>query len=273
MLRSDIEDVVAYMYERYGEPISLADMASVARLSPFHFSRTFLASTGVTPGRFLSAVRLHRAKTLLLTTSETVTDISYMVGYNSVGTFTTRFTRSVGLPPVQFRRTSGFISRIPGIDKAASTACPEQPAGSTDDGGRAEWSAHPAAGAVMGRVLVPKGLRLSRVYLGLFDNAIAQGPMVAGAALEDSLTFALPSVPEGEWYALAVGALAVDPNQGADAAATWLVAREGPVKVLDGEQISLRLKMRGGRRTDPPILLALPNLETRTRRELVGVAA
>ena len=261
-MRSDIEAVVGYMYERYSEPISLADMAGVARLSQFHFSRTFLTATGVTPGRFLSAVRLDQAKTLLLSTTDTVTDISYRVGYNSVGTFTTRFTRSVGIPPVQYRRTSGQINGIPGLDRAASTTCPQMTIDSFGSrGGR--WLGSPSAGAVDGRLSVPYGQQPIRVYVGIFDNAIAQGQLVAGAVLEGSTGFKLPSVPEGEWYALAVGAVGTPVSQWTRGPVTsaWMVAREGPVKVIGGQELELHLTMRKARPTDPPILLALPKLD------------
>lgn len=257
-MRSDIERVVMYMYEHYSEPISLADMADVARLSQFHFSRTFLTATGVSPGRFLSAVRLHMAKGLLLTTSQTVTDISYMVGYNSLGTFTTRFTRSVGITPVQYRRASGAVSGIPCVSRTAKSG--PEPSFDWFDGCGVMWFPQPAAGSIEGRVSVPPGTRLPRIYLGVFDGAIAQGPMMVGAVLEDSLTFRLPCVPEGEWHVMAVGCVVTDPRPLIDTGPVPMVGSHGPVKVIDGEALDVRLRMHGPRPTDPPILLALPDL-------------
>ncbi len=259
-MRSDIERVVSYMYERYNEPISLNDMAEVARLSQFHFSRTFLAVTGVSPGRFLSAIRLHRAKDLLLKTTETVTSISYLVGYNSLGTFTTRFTRSVGISPNQFRRASGFFRGIPAFDQARKE-CPRLSAEPMEGHGHAAWVPYKTSGSIGGEVSVPPQERINRVFLGLFVGAIAQGPLVAGAVLDGSgglLEFRLP-VPEGEWYVLAIGADADKPDRAA--ARVRMVAREGPVKVIDGDDLHVRLTMRGIEPTDPPILLALPDFE------------
>src|SRR5439155_19448265 len=89
--------------ERYFEPITLSALAAEVYVSPFHFSRIFARATGVTPGRFLTAVRLFEAKRLLLTTSLTVSDIVCSVGYSSVGTFTSRFARAVGMTPTQYR--------------------------------------------------------------------------------------------------------------------------------------------------------------------------
>lgn len=273
-MRSDIERVVAYMYERHGESITLADMAEVARLSQFHFSRMFLAATGVSPGRFLSAIRLHKAKTLLLTTSETVTDISYTVGYNSLGTFTTRFTKSVGIPPMRFRRTSGLINAVPGMIHTAGDRCPRSSAGAAGVRDGEARSPYVLGGSVRGRVRFPEGQRFTRVYLGLFDSAIAQGPLQAGAVLDGgSPEFELPFVPEGEWYLLAVGEVEDADRRGEGTRPARLIGRDGPFKVVDGEQVESRLAMRAVRRTDPPILLALPDLETPGRARLVDVSA
>lgn len=251
-MQSVVERVVSYMYEQYSEPISLADMADVAVLSQFHFSRVFRASTGVSPGRFLSAVRLHRAKTLLVTTKHSVTDISYMVGYNSLGTFTSRFTRSVGISPVQFRRTSGFINVLhaPGLDCAQTVT-----------------------GSVDGQVSVPYEHTSTTIYLGLFDNPIAQGPLVGCAVLDDSLTFAMPSVPEGELYALAVAVDNTDREAAPGTRVARMIARKGPFKVAYGQELTLRLTMRDALKTDPPMLLALPNLDACGAHQLVSTLA
>ena len=96
-MESAVERVIATMWDRYHEPLSLADMADTAIFSRFYFSRVFRSVTGTSPGRFLTAIRLYKAKNLLLQTSASVTEVSYLVGYNSPGTFSSRFTRSVGM--------------------------------------------------------------------------------------------------------------------------------------------------------------------------------
>ena len=97
-------------------------MARAAMFSKFHFSRIFRRVTGVSPGRFLSAIRLQEAKHLLVSTTLNVADISLRVGYNSVGTFSSRFTRSVGMSPTAYRRYRGFSSRIPVDETRGSSA-------------------------------------------------------------------------------------------------------------------------------------------------------
>src|SRR5438309_1587588 len=102
-----IERAILAMRERLQEPLSLQDMADIAHMSPYHFSRVFHRLIGIPPGEFLTALRLDAAKRLLLTTSLSVTDICFEVGYLSPSSFTTRFTQLVGLPPRQLRQVAG----------------------------------------------------------------------------------------------------------------------------------------------------------------------
>ena len=83
-----VERVLATMRERLDEDLTLHDMADVAHLSPYHFTRVFRHVTGIPPCEFLTALRLQEAKRLLLTTGLSVTDVCFEVGYSSLGTFT-----------------------------------------------------------------------------------------------------------------------------------------------------------------------------------------
>src|SRR5690348_15734069 len=109
---SAIERALTAMRRNLAEPITIDDLARIAMLSKFHFTRLFQKATGVSPGRFLSAMRLQEAKHLLVTTSMNVAEISYQVGYTSVGTFTTRFRESVGISPTHYRRRRGYAGTV-----------------------------------------------------------------------------------------------------------------------------------------------------------------
>ena len=82
-----------------GADLSLRDMADIAYLSPHHFARTFRRVTGISPGEFQCALRLQRAKRLLLTTDLSASGVCFEVGYGSLGIFTSRFTHLVGVSP------------------------------------------------------------------------------------------------------------------------------------------------------------------------------
>ena len=84
--------------------IGIRDAAAVARLSPFQFIRRFKALFGATPHQLRIAARIDRARRLLALTDRAVTDVCFEVGCSSLGTFSTRFTELVGVPPSAYRR-------------------------------------------------------------------------------------------------------------------------------------------------------------------------
>jgi AraC-like DNA-binding protein len=88
---------------RYGDALSVADMARVAGLSRSHFAREFRRTFGESPHSYLLTRRLERAAALLRMTDRSVADICMSVGLVSVGSFTTSFTRTFGLSPTAYR--------------------------------------------------------------------------------------------------------------------------------------------------------------------------
>jgi AraC-like DNA-binding protein len=90
---------------RYFDPLSVEDMAHAAGLSRAHFSREFRRTFGESPHGYLLTRRLERAAALLRSTDRSVAEICFCVGLQSVGSFTTSFTRTYGRPPSAYRRT------------------------------------------------------------------------------------------------------------------------------------------------------------------------
>ncbi len=88
---------------RYFEPLSVDDLAAAAGLSRAHFSREFRRAFGESPHAYLLTRRLERAATLLRTTDRSVADICLSVGLQSIGSFTTSFTRTFGRSPTAYR--------------------------------------------------------------------------------------------------------------------------------------------------------------------------
>lgn len=119
-----IEYAVNTIRERYFEPLTLDELASAAMVSKFHFVRVFRRVTGVTPGRFLSAVRLQEAKSLLLATTLNVSDISAQVGYSSTGSFSQRVSASVGCSPTQYRQCHRGEAEWPSAECSTTGAHP-----------------------------------------------------------------------------------------------------------------------------------------------------
>ncbi|HEV3229243.1 MAG TPA: helix-turn-helix transcriptional regulator [Solirubrobacteraceae bacterium] len=88
---------------RYFEPLSVDELAGAAGLSRAHFSREFRRAFGESPHAYLLTRRLERAASLLRATDRSVADICFSVGLQSVGSFTTSFTRNFGVSPTAYR--------------------------------------------------------------------------------------------------------------------------------------------------------------------------
>jgi AraC-like DNA-binding protein len=101
---------------RYREPLNVPTLARAAHLSPAHFSREFRRTFGETPHQYLLTRRLERAAALLRNTDHAVVDICFAVGWRSVGSFTTTFSRTYGLSPATYRAAhppAAVRARIP----------------------------------------------------------------------------------------------------------------------------------------------------------------
>jgi AraC-like DNA-binding protein len=101
---------------RYSERIEVADMASAAGLSKAHFSRQFRRTFGESPHHYLLTRRLERAASLLRMTDWTVGEICVAVGLQSLGSFTTSFTRTYGETPTAYRASGpspALAARVP----------------------------------------------------------------------------------------------------------------------------------------------------------------
>ena len=88
---------------RYSERLRVEDLARAAGLSRAHFSREFRRAFGESPHGYLLTRRLERAAALLRTTDRSVAEICFAVGLESVGSFTSSFTRTYGIPPTAYR--------------------------------------------------------------------------------------------------------------------------------------------------------------------------
>jgi AraC family transcriptional regulator len=102
--------VSSYIEEHLSDHISLATLARLVRLSPYHFSRAFKQSFGMPPHRYHTYRRIERAKVLLERHALSVTDIGLRLGFNEASSFTTTFRKVTGLTPSRYHRS---IARPP----------------------------------------------------------------------------------------------------------------------------------------------------------------
>lgn len=238
--------VIEKMQNNLAEPFTIDDLARTALFSKFHFTRIFERVTGVSPRRFLSALRLQEAKKLLLTTSLSVTEITHRVGFSSVGTFSSRFKESVGMSPREYRRCGGHAQAV--------AADPGQRFRGTGQLTCLNGAVHPPSGHEA----------LGPVFIGLFREVIPQGAPVSCAVTSCPGRFRLTDVPPGTWHLFA-HAVPVGPEQaagvGGPAGPGPLVGLQGPICVRSGTgMIKADLQLRNKRITDPPVLIASRDL-------------
>ena len=102
------------MDREYARPLDVEALARTACMSSGHFSRSFRAAYGESPYSYLMTRRIERAMALLRRGDLSVTEVCFEVGCQSLGTFSTRFTELVGMPPSAYRRqASGAEAGLP----------------------------------------------------------------------------------------------------------------------------------------------------------------
>ena len=97
------------MDRAYAEPLDVAAVAAVAHVSEAHFIRTFRATFGETPHRYLQRRRVERSMFLLRETDRSITDICFDVGFISLGTFSRMFREIIGETPSAYRLGHGPV--------------------------------------------------------------------------------------------------------------------------------------------------------------------
>nr|UYM33810.1 AraC family transcriptional regulator [Streptomyces sp.] len=233
-----VEQSIRIMRNKLSEPLSIDDMARFAMYSKFHFSREFHRLTGISPKRFLSALRIQEAKRLLLTTGMTVTDISCSVGYSSVGTFSSRFTNSVGLPPSLYRQFGGYATQI---NVARNMGAGE---------------------SVRGFVTAPTVAELGLIFLGIFPTRVPEGRPISCTVLLTPGPFEMKNVPPGVWYLLGHSVPATAHEALTDGLPVH-VGSLGPLEIRSrAAHAVVEFPLRGVRVLDPPVLMALQQVRS-----------
>lgn len=241
---------IGVMRENLGYEHSLRTLAQVAWLSPFHFHRVFHKVTESTPARFLAAWRMAEAKRLLAYTPESVTDICMRIGYSSLGTFTSQFTRMVGVSPGRFRRLLATTGDRPFNEMLAALGR-----------GRARPARPQLTVTVTGG---PGGLPAA---LGLFPTGIPQQQPASCAVVWTPGTAVIGDLPDGVYHPLTMcfdpAVTVMEAVAMTDLDGCFIGAGEDAVSIVDGEVESastVPVRLRRRRETDPPLVLALPLL-------------
>jgi AraC-like DNA-binding protein len=242
-----VERAIQAMHTSMQEPLTLADLASTAYLSPFHFHRVFRRLIGIPPGEFFSALRLQTARRLLLTTQMSVTDVCFSVGYTSTGSFTSRFTQLVGLSPRLLRRRASLFEAHAGqpaaADPAASVCLPRKR-------------------TLSGLISTPGPFR-GTIYVGLFPGPIPQGAPVRCTRLHTPGRYVLSGLADGTYHLRAAAFPDATDLQSCllPDERMLLGNNASPLIVYHGRVFGdSNLTLHPPRLTDPPLVMGLPLL-------------
>ncbi|MFC4601296.1 helix-turn-helix transcriptional regulator [Cohnella hongkongensis] len=247
----EIDEAIAYIHSHLDEPLLLSRLAGHIGYSPFHFNRLFKMRIGVPPLYYVSAIRLQKAKELLLQTNLSVRDVGLEIGQLSLGTFTTRFTEKVGMTPSQFRSSPTLAD-----DRLRALRQLNQ----WRDVRRIE----PGRSSIAGRVvpLVPfEGV----VLIGLFAKPIPEGVPEHGTLTSGSMEFVLHNVKPGIYYLMATSVAWNAKAMEILLPHTTLRTRSRePIVVEAGRPVPEQIvTLHPPLPDDPPILISLPLLMDR----------
>jgi AraC-like DNA-binding protein len=103
-----------YLEAHYAEDISLAHLANIANLSPYHLLRLFRRVTGFTPHAYFTQVRVARAKRMLLA-GQSITDVALATGFTDQSHLTRRFKQIVGVTPGLYQQSNNLQDSIPSL--------------------------------------------------------------------------------------------------------------------------------------------------------------
>ncbi|GGP13017.1 helix-turn-helix transcriptional regulator [Oceanobacillus neutriphilus] len=242
-----VQDSILFIQQNLDKDLSLSVLANEAAYSPYHFSRMFKRQVGVSPMYFISSLRLQLAKKLLLDTAFPIREIGLEVGQQSLGTFTTRFTNSIGMTPASFRTTRQYSEEYMTHlkqDKSQSTVISSS-----------------SFQQLSGSIHIEEAFN-GIIFAGLFPKPIPEGLPVRGTLLMHSESFHITNIPVGTYFLMAT-AISWDMDS-----KTILIPRETlrarhPYPIcIDGKRSvpETHLIMRKPVITDPPILISLPLL-------------
>jgi len=102
----NILKAISYIEENFSEKVNLPALARVASLSLHHFCRKFKKFTGMTPMKFVTLLRINRAKVLLAEEDMNITEVSEHVGFSDSSVFCARFKKLTGLTPREFKKST-----------------------------------------------------------------------------------------------------------------------------------------------------------------------
>jgi len=239
--------VIRYMKSHLLEfdiDLSLDELAQQGCYSKSHLIAVFEEVTGTTPHHFLSSLRIEKAKQLLISTSDSVTEIALKVGYNSFGTFSRTFSDYVGYPPSEFRKAPDSLEPCELIAAVNRFIAQNKTPGTVN--------------FIEGNILAPPSIE-GVIFIGTFTKGVPQGRPESGTVLLQSDKYRIQR-PDTAFHLLA----ALVPLHVLGGSSLHLLQSEWVASkhIKDLENSNIDLMLRPSCNTDPPLVVSLIGLLT-----------
>lgn len=238
---------IDYMKRNLDVEVTTEILASEAGYSPYHFTRIFKQVTGVSPRHYLSALRIEAGKSLLIqSSSKSILGAMLELGFQSFGSFSSKFKQFVGLSPKQFQATAANLHKFMNENENAL---------------KIEESEAAGLPAVKCTLDIPPGF-IGWVFVGLFPRPIPdQKPIMGTVISHRQKECQFTKVPHGTYFVLAAAI-----PKSLNPADYFLLNHnlrglaEAPVEAAPQTSAELHIKLRKPLPYDPPILINLPSL-------------
>ncbi|OAB40312.1 helix-turn-helix transcriptional regulator [Paenibacillus antarcticus] len=239
---------IDYMKCHLDEDITSEQLAIHVNYSPFHFTRIFKSVTGISPRRYLSALRMESGKKELLKSPSLLVKVLLAIGFRSVGTFNTKFKENVGVTPKKFRNLSEALSAYMSQYENQELLLSATNLNSTIQ-------------KICCHVEAPDSFS-GMIFVGLFPRPIPDQRPIAGTALNrKNRTCTFTNVPEGTYYALIAGIpWSLNPKDYFLLEHCLRGMFPSAIHVMDTTNLDMTIQLRGPLPFDPPIVVNLPLL-------------
>ncbi|WP_102262700.1 helix-turn-helix domain-containing protein [Mesobacillus jeotgali] len=241
-----VSKTIEYMKKNIEEEITSEKLAELAGYSLYHFTRVFKDVTGISPRHFLSALRIEAGKEKLIgPSSGSILRTLLEIGFQSFGTFSSKFKQFVGQSPKQFQNSAVKLHRFMNDYDEVNLGEPVS-------------VKSPAVRCTLEVPVFFKGI----IFVGLFPRPIPDQRPVVGIALRGTKKeYVFSKVPPGTYFALATAIpWSLNPRDYFLLSKNLRGKADCPVEISENNICIVNIKLREPLPYDPPILINLPSL-------------
>lgn len=243
------KQAIQYMKMHLDHDLTSEQLAAHVGYSHYHFTRVFKRVTGISPRHYLSALRIEAGKHHLLRETSLLVKILHSIGFQSAGSFNSRFKQQVGISPQKFRTTSKQLFHHMNEWEHKQLAP------------SADVEAPSRLSRLTCQIITPPSFR-GMIFVGLFPRPIPDQRPIRGTAInQNSHGCTFTNIPPGMYYVMAAGiAWSIHPRDYFLLNQALRGIHEDPVQIEQETKLDITITLREPLPQDPPIIINLPML-------------